>query len=310
VTGEDELWSVEAGARVHCLAVGDVTGDEKPEILAGTDSQQLQCYDTTGELIWKQEFPFFWNRDGNVVWVDIGDVDADGDNEIAMAGENWHYYLLDGEGKKLWEFYVPHSPVEGALGDVTGDGKLEIVATDEYYSGRVIAADGKSLFRIRITQPYMSAALAPDLDGDGKCEAVIGGQDMQAHVCAGDGALLFDANVGNVVTDLAAVPAGAGSDLIVASDGLARNLSCYGATGQEQWRLTLPGTPRRLAVCGDTIAAGCNDGALRLFGPDGGTRGVIRLGAPVDVLTSVKAGDGRQLAVCASGNLLTAVATD
>ena len=303
-----EVWRVETGARVNCIAVGNITGDERPEILAGTDSQQLQCYDTDGKLVWKKEFPFFWNRDGNVVWVEVADLDGDGDNEVAMAAENWHYYALDGEGNELWKFNVPHSPVEGAVGDVNGDGKLEIVASDEYYSGRVLEADGKQLFPIRITQPYMTAALAPDLDGDGKCEAVIGGQDMQAHVYGGDGKVLFDANVGSVVTDLQALPAGTGHRLIVASDGMARNLSCYDATGTALWRLTLPGAPRQIAVCGDTIAAGCNDGALRLFDPGGAARGILRLSAPVDVVISARTAGGEPIAVCASGNLLSVVA--
>jgi len=194
------------------------------------------------------------------------------------------------------------------VGDVNGDGKLEIVASDEYYSGRVLEADGKQLFPIRITQPYMTAALAPDLDGDGKCEAVIGGQDMQAHVYGGDGKVLFDANVGSVVTDLQALPAGTGHRLIVASDGMARNLSCYDATGTALWRLTLPGAPRQIAVCGDTIAAGCNDGALRLFDPGGAARGILRLKAPVDVVISARTAGGEPIAVCASGNLLSVVA--
>ncbi|MCE5236880.1 VCBS repeat-containing protein [bacterium] len=302
-----ERWTVESGARVNCLAIGNVTGDARPEVLIGNNGQQLQCYDTAGKLLWKQEFPFFWNRDGNVVWVAVADLNADGANEIAMAGENWHYYALDGEGKTLWKFNVPHSPVEGALGDVNGDGKLEIVATDEYYNGRVLGSDGKVLYNVAITQPYMTAALAADLNGDAKAEAVIGGEDMQAHVCDGAGKVVFTANVGSIVTDLQAVPATGGSRLLVASDGLSQNLSCYGATGEPLWRLDLPGSPRQLAVCGDSIAAACDDGVLRLVGPTGKLLGLARFADPVEVAIPATTPTGKQVTVCASGALLTAV---
>jgi len=88
---------------------------------------------------------------------------------------------------------------------------------------------------------------------------------------------------------------------------MADNLSCYDATGQALWRLTLPGTPRQVAACGEVVAAGCNDGALRLFGGDGRALGALRLGAPVDVVTSARTASGQAVAVCASANLLTAV---
>jgi len=302
-----QLWTAETGARVNCLAIGNVTGDARPEVLVGNNGQQLQCYDAAGKLLWKQDFPFFWSRDGNVVWVAVGDLNADGTNEIAMASENWHYYALNGDGETLWKFNVPHSPIEGALGDVNGDGKLEVVATDEYYTGRVLGPDGKLLYNIAITQPYMSAALAADLDGDGKAEAVIGGEDMQAHVCDGAGKVVFTANVGSVVTDLQALPATGGSRLLVASDGLTQNLSCYGATGEALWRLDLPGSPRQLAVGGGIVAAACDDGVLRLVGATGKLLGVARFGDPVEVVIAATTAAGKPVVVCAGGNLLTAV---
>lgn len=307
VAGGRELWSAETGAHVNCLAIGNVTGDARPEVLAGNNGKELQCYDAEGKLLWKKSFPFFWNRDGNVVWAAVDDINADGKNEIVMAGENWHYYALDGAGEILWKFNVPHSPVEGALGDVDGDGKLEVVATDEYYTGRVLTSDGKLLYNVAITQPYMSAALAADLNGDGKAEAVIGGEDMQAHVCDGAGKVVFTANVGSMVTDLQALPTDGGNQLLVASDGLTQNLSCYGGAGEPLWRLDLPGSPRQLAVCGKTIAAACDDGALRLVGDRGQLLGLTRFADPVEVVVPAATADGKPVAVCASGNLMMVI---
>ncbi len=303
-----QLWTAETGARVNCVATGDITGDARPEILVGNNGKQLQCYDAAGKLLWTQSFPFFWAREGNIVWAAVGDLDADGKNEVVIAGENWHYYALDGDGKTIWSFEVQHAAVEGALGDVNGDHKLEVVCADEYYNGRVLRPDGKLLYYVAITQPYMTAALAADLTGDGKAEAVIGGEDMQAHVCDGAGKVVFTANVGSVVTDLQALPATGGSRLLVASDGLAQNLSCYGGTGETLWRVDLPGSPRQLAVCGETIAAACDDGVLRLIGKTGKLLGLLRFADPVEVVIPATTAAGTRVAVCASGSLVTAVA--
>ncbi|MEN6404792.1 MAG: hypothetical protein ABFD94_22800 [Armatimonadia bacterium] len=302
-----QLWTAETGARVNCLATGNLTGDARPEVLVGNNGKELQCYDADGKLLWKQSFPFYWSRDGNVVWASVGDINADGNNEVVIASENWHYYALDGAGKVLWSYEAVHAAVEGALGDINGDRKLELVATDEYYTGHVVSSEGKLLYSVAITQPYMSAALAADLNGDGKAEAVIGGEDMQAHVCDGAGKVIFTANVGSMVTDLQALPATGETRLLVASDGLTQNLSCYTGTGEPLWRLDLPGAPRQLAVCGKTIVAACDDGALRLLGEKGQLLGLTRFQDPVEVVVPATTAAGKLVAVCASGNLMTAI---
>jgi len=303
-----ELWSLETGAQVNALAAGDLTGDGRPEVLVGTNGQRLLCLDAAGKELWRKEFPAFWGRLGNVMWVGTGDVDGDGNNEVVLSCENWHYYCLDGEGNQVWAFEIEHSGLEGALGDVNGDGKLETLCGQEYYGWDVLDSAGKRLFVVSGPGPITTAALAADVTGDGVPEAVFGAQTFGVYVRNGKGETVFDANVGGFVNDLALLPSPRGNLLIAAADNLGRNLAAFRADGSAAWRLSLPGQPLMLATVGDRIAAGCADGMLRVIDASGTTAEAARLEGPVaqTIAADVNA-DGRPEIVAAADRELVAL---
>ena len=130
---------------------------------------------------------------------------------------------------------------------------------------------------------------------------------MQAHVRDGAGKVVFDANVGGIVTDLESVPGPDGNLLVVACDGLAGNLSCFAGDGRVCWRLSLPGIPRRLTVCGGVIGAACDDGILRLVNCEGRTVGAVPFPKPAEAVCSGITAGGEPVVICAAANLLTAI---
>jgi len=297
-----ELWAVETGAQINALAAGDLTGDGQPEVLVGTNGQRLLCLDATGKELWRKEFPAFWGRLGNVMWVAVGDVDGDGANEIVLSCENWHYYCLDRQGNQVWSFEIEHSGLEGALGDVNGDGKLETLCGQEYYGWDVLSHEGKRLFAVSGPGPITTAALTEDVTGDGVAEAIFGAQTNGVYVRNGKGGKVFDGNVGGFVNDLAVLKTGAGNLLVAAADSFHLNLVAFRREGAAAWRKTLRGTPLQLAVAGGAIAIGCADGALRIVNSEGETVQSADLAGPVaNVVAADADGDG-VAEICAAGD--------
>jgi len=297
-----QLWTVETGARVNSLAAADLTGDGRPELLVGTNDQRILCLDAVGEELWHREFPDFWGRRGNVMWVGAGDVDGDGDNEVVLSCENWHYYCLDHEGKTIWSYEIQHSGLKGALGDINGDGKLETLCGEEYYGWTVLGSEGKPLFNVGGSGPVTTAVLAGDITGDGVSDVVFGNQTFGVYARDGKGGVLYNAAVPGFVNDLATLSTDGAPRLIAAVDGLSRNLIAFGGDGQRAWQVTLPAAPLALAQLPGVIAAGCQDGGLRLIAPDGRVLRAETLQGPV---THVVAGDfdgDGEVEVCGVGD--------
>lgn len=126
------------------LAVGNVLGDEKAEILvACDDDKKVYIYSGNGARL--GEFGLSWNFDGCRYLADetrhdaflVGDVLGDGYAEIVMIdqrGEHSKVYVYDAYGRELRApFDVFFTPNDGAaLGNLKGDAKKELL----------VAADG------------------------------------------------------------------------------------------------------------------------------------------------------------------------
>jgi hypothetical protein len=305
-----ELWSAETGAKVNCLAVGNLTGDGAPEILVGTDGQRLLCLSTEGKTLWTREFPDFWGRKGNPQWVGVGDVDGDGRNEVVTSVENWHYYCLEGaNGAIRWSFEIEHSGLEGALGDINGDGKLETLCGQEYYGFDVLDSAGKRLFAVYAPGPISTAALCADLTGDGVPEALFGAQTCGVYVRDGKGQTVLDANVGGFVNDLAPLISPRGPLVVAAADSPHLNLVSLSSAGA-QWRITLPGRPLALASLGAQIAAACSDGGVRLVDSTGTVRAAAHMIGPARLVAAADLdGDGQPEIVAGADRELTCFST-
>ena len=170
------------------IALGDLAGDSRAEIVAGTGPgrvAEVRVFDPRGSRL--SAFVAFGEQYKGGIAVAAGDLDADGRAEVVASTleppARIRIFGSGGEARALLLPATDGAAVEIAVADLDGDGRGEIV------TGRV--AGGEPLLevldtvgsRLRGTLAYDAAfaggihVAAGDLDADGRDEIVVGPGD-------------------------------------------------------------------------------------------------------------------------------------
>ena len=146
-----------------------------------------------------------WTASLGAAVLDIaqGDVDGDGQLEIAVGCDDSSARLLDSRGKQLWEFKAGGKINSVAIEDLDGDGKGEIIAGSDDRCCYVLNADGTERWHYQGAaghDPYwrrywkageVEKVLAADINGDRRKEVVFAAANMHIHACDVTGNLLW-----------------------------------------------------------------------------------------------------------------------
>ncbi|MCA9730068.1 MAG: VCBS repeat-containing protein, partial [Candidatus Eisenbacteria bacterium] len=166
------------------LAIGDVTGDQVPEIFAVSTSGELYAFEPDGTS--PAGWPATFGLSSSWAAPSIGDLDHDGVNEVCVVGYQFgvstSIYAFRGDGSAMPGFPVSH--VSGqtyscpVLADVDGDDDLEIFNAGKINGPALYAFDhlGNVLPGWPVTaDPNMEgSAVVADFDGLPGMEIAIG----------------------------------------------------------------------------------------------------------------------------------------
>ncbi len=180
------IWERNLGGLLLDIAVGDLSGDSRPEIIVcSADTEgSLRVLDAGGRVLWTYSRPgatFSHVAVGNLDGRDWGEVLATHDNRLeAFAGRN---------GARLWSASFGGPRLRSiAVADVTGNGRLDVAVAAR--SRRLFCAAvtdaGKPAWFFRPSGTHGLSAediIAADVDGDGRTEIILGGAGSGKVAC-------------------------------------------------------------------------------------------------------------------------------
>jgi hypothetical protein len=152
------------------LAVGDVNGDGKPDVvvaLPDENSVAVLLNNGAGTLRPAQSFAVGVNPAG----VAVGDVSGDGKLDIVTANANGTVSVLLGQGNGSFgaaQNYAVGGPANSvALGDFNHDGRLDIATTSGTETDILLNNGSGTFGAYQNVGPAGSSIVAADFNGDG-----------------------------------------------------------------------------------------------------------------------------------------------
>ncbi|MGD8239634.1 MAG: PQQ-binding-like beta-propeller repeat protein, partial [Armatimonadota bacterium] len=169
------LWTFDAGSPVRALAVHDLAGDGRPDVLLGVADGAGIALDAAGQERWRVA------ADGPMNDVGAGHL---GPGEAAVfASDDTTVYAVAADGNVLWRFECPPYPKRSGkrgearyvhVADLDGDGRCEVLIGANNIHLHMLDADGKERLKFECHDPHVtySGFVTRDVDGDGRLEVL------------------------------------------------------------------------------------------------------------------------------------------
>ncbi len=198
----DLRWKYEAGSEIyHSVAVGDIQGDDRPEIVAAMPRlHKIIALSADGVLLWRAKLegePFEDGPSWHWTRPQLADLDDDGLDEILYADYHGQVTALSGAGDTLWCKKVSEHRCDRPVfvGDILGDGREEILVGDFEGTLRCLSADGEVLWTADAGSNIIAAPVAIRMQLDEPPLVLAGTHDEKAACFSNKGLPLWTTDV-------------------------------------------------------------------------------------------------------------------
>ena len=201
--GSPVSWSATGGTDTPtALALGDISGDGKLDIITGNDPGDGSYYGARASLSFLVNrgdgtFPSYLTyrsltMSSGPTSLAVGDLDGDSRIDVVAAGDGevdvaYHDYYWSSSTYNLPSSGYTLAPGTAAVGDLNADGKLDFVVTSHSVYAYVFLNTGLGFAGPQL-YPAGNAVALGDVNGDGTLDLVTaGGSAISVLVNNGDG---------------------------------------------------------------------------------------------------------------------------
>ena len=170
------------------IAMGDVNGDGRDDIVVGCRNGSVYCISGNGNYHWVVS-----TGDAVLSPPAIGDINGDKRNEVIVGSDDGNIYCISSSGSVLWTKTTNGAVRSGAcIADIDNDTIDDVVIGSD--DGYVYALDGygNDLYGwpYEVGAPVESTPAAYDVDFDDLLEIAVGADDGNMYLLDNDGTVV------------------------------------------------------------------------------------------------------------------------
>lgn len=259
------LWRYPAEEVVWDLAAGDIDGDGKSEIVAGSQDKNIYLLTSGGALLWK------YAARAAVYTVGLADLEGDGQGEVIAGSDDNDIYALSSDGRLLWRYTTGSRVTEVVAQDLDGDGGQEILAGSWDGYLYLLGGDGGLRWRSYLGGGATNIRVA-DLHKDGRGEIIVASEEGVVAAFTSRGERLWSYDVGGYIRDMDLYDFEGQKIVVGSSEGV---ISILSSEGQPLWQRDMGSSIPTLSTTEieDSpkilLGSGYDDGQIYLLEEDG-----------------------------------------